>query len=541
MSVTLRTYFVIIFSLFTIVLTAFLSFTISKESGQEVKKQIGENLARDSFQMADKLDQFMWSRYGEITVLTKLDVLRDANNIQSITDLLNELKTSFPSFSWIGFTDHQGTVLASTDDILKGMDISERPVYYEALEDTFIGDVHEAVLLAKLLPNPTGEPIKFVDISAPVQNKEGELVGVLASHLSWEWAEEITETVIQPLQKKEKELEVFIVSKNDDTILLGPRDMIGQPLHINAVNQAQTNKNSWSIEQWPDGKHYVTGYALADGFLNYPGLDWAVITRQPEAVAFYSVQELKENIITLGLFSTVLFAVMGWYLAGIISNPLKQIAVTADRLKNGEKLEIPIKKGIRDIEILSTSLRHLIETLVKTETDLGKMEMIAHQDKLTGLPNRLALDVYIEEAIRTLQNPNQHLLFLYVDLDGFKSVNDTLGHYHGDLLLKAVANRIKGCLRSNEFVCRLSGDEFLIVVKSNSANGHSEGKAVGNRIIEVINKPFEVETEVINISCSIGISLWDNENEDPYTAIRHADKALYLSKDHGKNQLTFYK
>ena len=539
MSVTLRTYFVIIFSIFTIILTTFLSFTISKNSSREVEKQIGETLARDSFQMADKLDQFMWSRYGEITVLTKLDVFRDANNIESIRDLLNELKRNFPSFSWIGFTDHEGTVLASTDQILEGKNIAKRPVYYEATEETFIGDVHEAVLLAKLLPNPSGEELVFVDISSPVFNHDGNLVGVLATHLSWEWAEQVTESVIQPLQRQENELEVFIVSKKDNTILLGPKEMIGQPLEISAVAKAQDNQNSWSVEKWPDGKYYLTGYALADGFLNYPGLDWTVITRQPEAVAFYSVQELKENIMTLGLLSTILFAVMGWYLAGIISNPLKQIAVSADRLKNGEKVEIPIKKGIRDIEILSTSLRHLISTLIKTEKDLGKMEMIAHQDKLTGLPNRLGLDVYLDQAIKNLE-AKQNLLFLYLDLDGFKFVNDSFGHHHGDLLLKAVANRLTGCLRSEELVCRLSGDEFLAVIKTSTANGHSEGTAVGTRMIEALNKPFEIEGEKVAISCSIGIALWQNQSEDPYTAIRHADKALYVSKQNGKNQLTFY-
>ncbi|WP_246939070.1 sensor domain-containing diguanylate cyclase [Bacillus pinisoli] len=540
MSITLRTYFVVIFSIFTVGLTTFLSFTISRESGEEVKQQIGERLANDSYQIADKLDQFMWSRFGEITVLSKLEVFQDANSTESIRTLINELKTNFPAFSWIGFLDAKGTVKASTDQILEGEDLTKRPVYYEALTETFIGDVHEAVLLADLLPNESGEPLKFVDISAPIFNPNGDFVGVLATHLSWEWAKQVKESVVRPLQQQDNQLEVFIVSKRENTVLLGPEELIGKPLNIQAVENAQKNENNWSIEKWPDGKYYVTGYALADGFLNYPGLDWTVIMRQPEAIAFYSVLELKQTILSLGFLSTVLFAVMGWFLAGYISNPLKQIAFTADRLKKGEKVEIPIKKGIRDIEILSTSLKHLIETLGKTESDLGKMEEIAHQDKLTGLPNRLALDLFMEEAASYVKGTNQGLLFLYLDLDGFKTVNDTLGHHHGDLLLKEVATRIKRSLRSHEFVCRLSGDEFLIVLKSSAENGQMDGEIIGNRVIEAIQEPFKIETDTVTISCSIGASLWTNHDLDPYTSIRNADKALYTSKESGKNKLTFH-
>lgn len=541
MSINLRTYFILILSVFVILFTTIISITINNESSQSVEEHINHSLTEKAYQIAEKLDYFMWSRYGEITILSNLETLKHPKDEEEITNLLNELKLNFPYYSWIGYTDTSGNIKAATDDILVGVDISERPVFKEAVEETFIGDVHEAVLLAKLLPNPTGEPVKFVDISAPVFNEENEFIGVLASHLSWRWAEEVRESVILPLKHKEETLDVFIVSKLDNTILLGPKDMIGQPLEINAVKKAQLGRNEWSLEKWPDGNNYLTGYSLADGFLNYPGLDWTVLVRQPEQVAFHSVDRLRDNIMKIGLFSAILFGIIGWYFAGIISNPLRQLALAANQLRNGEKVEIPIKKGIRDIELLAISLRELISTLTRTESNLGRMEVIAHQDALTALPNRYALDEYIKKLNPSLQKDTTNHAVLYLDLDGFKNVNDELSHHHGDIALKEVANRLKKCIPSKDLICRLGGDEFVIILEVDPNNSFETIDKIGNRIIESLNKPMNIEGCTVTIGCSIGSAIWPAHDEDLYQVLRYADKALYLSKAQGKNQLTYYK
>lgn len=542
MSINLRTYFILIFSIFIIIFTTAISFIINKESSERAQEQISEALTEEAYEMANQLDYFMWARYGEVQILSTLDTLQQQDNEDEISELLNELKSNFPSFSWIGYTDSSGNVIAATDDILVGADISKRPVFTEAQEKTFIGDVHKAVLLSELLPNPNGEPLQFVDISSPIFNENNEFIGVLAAHLSWEWAKEVKRLVIQPIKQNEKELEVFIVSKKDNTILLGPNDMIGQKLQLSAVTKAQSGENSWSLDQWPDGKQYLTGYALADGVLNYSGLDWTVLVRQPTEVAFESVKELRNNVIMLGFLSFILFAVVGWYFASIISNPLRQLAKTAEKLKNGERVEIPINRTIRDIETLSTSLKELIKALTKTKSDLGRMELKAQLDNLTGLPNRLALDDYLKDVINhPIENEHKHYAFLYLDLDGFKSVNDKYGHHHGDELLKEVAVRLKSCIRASEFLCRLGGDEFVIILKINTVNDSNEIDIVGKRILDSLNEPFYIEGSQIKIGCSIGVSLYPTDDTDSYKVLRYADKALYNSKREGKGQLSYYK
>lgn len=178
--------------------------------------------------MSDKLDLFMSNRFGEVQLVSGLPALQEQNLIEENKRIL-ELKIQFPSFSWIGLTDADGTVIDSSDDILLGESIEERPVFLEARNAQFIGDVHDAVLLSKLLPNPSGEPLQFVDISVPLTNEEGQFIGVFATHLSWEWAEEVEQTLLKATKGQPK-TEVLSVSNRDRTVLLGPDDLVGQSL-----------------------------------------------------------------------------------------------------------------------------------------------------------------------------------------------------------------------------------------------------------------------------------------------------------------------
>lgn len=162
MSLSLRTLFSTAFAVIIILLTAMLSYVIGNRSTTSVEVGIGSSLAAEANQMSEKLDQFMWSRSGEIEVLSKLNAFQEPVEQAEAGGLLNQLKRSLPVFTWVGFLDKTGNVVASTDQILQGTNISQRPVFQQALKGTFIGDVHDAVLLSKQLPNPTGKPCNLL-------------------------------------------------------------------------------------------------------------------------------------------------------------------------------------------------------------------------------------------------------------------------------------------------------------------------------------------------------------------------------------------
>ncbi|WP_282154638.1 hypothetical protein [Cytobacillus gottheilii] len=118
----------IIFGIIMVFLVIILSFLIGQRSIQEVQTEIGDSLADMAYLMGDKLDRYMWSRNGEVEIISEMQTIKEQENFNEIDQLLNQVRESFPAFSWIGLTNEAGEVISATDDILKGIDISERPV-----------------------------------------------------------------------------------------------------------------------------------------------------------------------------------------------------------------------------------------------------------------------------------------------------------------------------------------------------------------------------------------------------------------------------
>ena len=173
------------FTIFTICIITTLSVIIGLCSSYKLKTETGENLTDMARQISMQLDQFMWNHYHQLDLLEAADSLVSDGDYETTSLLINQLQGSFPSFSWVGVTDADGIVRASSGDVLLDSDISMRPVFIEGAKGEFIGDVHEGMLLSDLLPNPSKEPLRFVDISSPLYNQEGSFKGVLAAHLNW--------------------------------------------------------------------------------------------------------------------------------------------------------------------------------------------------------------------------------------------------------------------------------------------------------------------------------------------------------------------
>ncbi|MDE0562175.1 PDC sensor domain-containing protein [Exiguobacterium sp. B2(2022)] len=270
-SFTMRLGLILALSIATLVflLTIALTSLISHRASDSLEQEIGKRLSTTSHQLADKLDFYMWSRYQEVQLLQGLD-LEDPDATRR---LLDQVQSNIPAFSWMGVTDAEGTVVASTNGILEEASIAERPVYLEAKEAPFIGDVHEAVLLAELLPNPTGEPLQFVDISVPLF-QDGTFQGVLATHLSWAWGREVLGHFNRTLHEQVDDTDLFVVSERDNVVLLGPDDLVGKPLPVSFTEGV-------SVKEWEDGQDYLTGMSIGEGYDEYPGLGWRVVVRQP--------------------------------------------------------------------------------------------------------------------------------------------------------------------------------------------------------------------------------------------------------------------
>ncbi|MGB7440876.1 MAG: EAL domain-containing protein, partial [Coleofasciculaceae cyanobacterium] len=168
-------------------------------------------------------------------------------------------------------------------------------------------------------------------------------------------------------------------------------------------------------------------------------------------------------------------------------------------------------------------------------------DMLKHQashDRLTGLPNRLLLDDRLSLALAHSHSQGKVLAVIFLDLDGFKTVNDTLGHAAGDLLLRSVAQRLKSCLRPQDLLARWGGDEFTFLLSS--VNCAEEAIEFATEILNTLNTPLQFDGREQHIKASLGIALAPYDGEDAETLLKNADAAMYLAKQRGRNNYQFY-
>ena len=163
-----------------------------------------------------------------------------------------------------------------------------------------------------------------------------------------------------------------------------------------------------------------------------------------------------------------------------------------------------------------------------------KLEHIAHFDALTDLPNRLLLSDRLNQAMRACRRSGQSLAVVYLDLDGFKAVNDRYGHDAGDNLLIAVSGRMQGALRAADTLARMGGDEFVAVLADISS--HQDCILLVERILHACAEPVHLDGDVLHVSASIGVAIYPQDDADAEQLIRHADRAMYEAKQAGKNR-----
>jgi diguanylate cyclase (GGDEF)-like protein/PAS domain S-box-containing protein len=168
----------------------------------------------------------------------------------------------------------------------------------------------------------------------------------------------------------------------------------------------------------------------------------------------------------------------------------------------------------------------------------ARIQFLAHHDTLTGLPNRVLLMDRLEFILASARRRESMVGILFIDLDNFKTVNDSLGHAAGDALLRLVASRIEGTVRSVDVVARLSGDEFLVVLPD--LESEQSPVAVAEKLLVAVSEPVMLEGQSLSVSPSIGIAVFPRDGQSADTLIKNADAAMYLAKDRGRSNYQFF-
>ena len=182
---------------------------------------------------------------------------------------------------------------------------------------------------------------------------------------------------------------------------------------------------------------------------------------------------------------------------------------------------------------------HIDQLFDQLEEQKAELEKVALHDPLTGLANRALFGELTRAAVAAAQRDGGRLALLFIDLDRFKAVNDTLGHAAGDSLLVALAERLRGAMRASDVVCRHSGDEFTVLLRD--VNHWDEVASTADRLLQEIEKPVYIGSRLAGVSASIGVALFPDDASDHETLVSHADTAMYVAKSLGRGRCSFFR
>jgi diguanylate cyclase (GGDEF)-like protein/PAS domain S-box-containing protein len=210
-----------------------------------------------------------------------------------------------------------------------------------------------------------------------------------------------------------------------------------------------------------------------------------------------------------------------------------------DKRKNGscypKWLNISL---VRDANGNVSNYIGIFQDITERKANEDRLAFMANHDALTGLPNRQLLVDRLQNSITLARRNSETISLMFLDLDNFKWVNDSLGHASGDLLLNAVATRLAETVRSSDTVARLGGDEFVVLLTQTASD--AEIAHVAGKIIDAVARPIGLAGHDFHVTTSMGISIYPNDGDDAATLLKHADTAMYAAKSAGKNQFRYF-
>jgi diguanylate cyclase (GGDEF)-like protein len=246
--------------------------------------------------------------------------------------------------------------------------------------------------------------------------------------------------------------------------------------------------------------------------------------------ALFQIYDRREAIESIGSFITILLvAIAGWFLSRKIAKPLEEMVTATKEMVLGNYQKKVPASNIQELDDLANVINHLASQLNDRFANLNHQ---AFHDTLTALPNRAFFQECLQQAWHRARRSNNPIAVLFIDLDGFKAVNDSLGHQIGDLLLVSVSRRLHQCLRSGDVLARLGGDEFTILLEN--INDVDCANKIADRISQQLRNLFYLEGHEVSISASIGIACGIPKEGHPEDFLNNSDVAMYRAKKSGK-------
>ncbi|BBP42329.1 bifunctional diguanylate cyclase/phosphodiesterase [Thiosulfativibrio zosterae] len=398
---------------------------ISVKQGQTmIEANRAELLHQLASGMAFQLNKDMQSRGNEIQMLTALsDIQNPQVSMTQKRAIFEKMRKAYPYYAWIGMTDDQGNILAGTDNLLVGKSVAKRSWFLEGSKGLHLGSVHDAFLLAKIMPKPKWDdlPLRLVDVSAPIKDENGKLLGVICGHLGWDWAFEMRHKLLSSSNLQHVNL---MVAKADGSLLMGTEKLPSGAFNLSglaAFDQALLSEHQgFAIENWPDNHTYMTSVVYEQSPENAM-LQWVVVAQEKMQDVTAVVNDLKVKIILLLLVMMLVLWAVVWRVVSGSTRHLEKLTAAADGIQKGDMdIRIPTVKQQDEVGILANSLSTLVHTLqdeIREKTQVAQaLQLMArvHDDSPQGI---------------MITDANQHILSInqaFIDVTGYTEA-DVLG------------------------------------------------------------------------------------------------------------------
>lgn len=490
--------------IFGIVLTSLIEWRIESVLRESAEKTLN-SLASD---IAATLTDDLANRQKEISLVADLIGVSGIVPPEMVRSVVDGLKQRQSAYAWIGMATPQGLVSASSDGILQDKDISSRPWFTGALKGAYLGDPHEAILLAQYMtPDANGDPPRFVDVAVPVYDEDKHLKGVLGAHLYWNWVQEVVTSTLT-LRANGTPIEVLITTKDGDWRL--------RPGTKSSYLSLQHTNSS-------DGD-YLQAKQVMQPKPGYLSLGWTVIVREDVRYAFAPIYESRNFMLGATALIAIIFALGTWLISGVLVKP---ILLLADEAKRHSHMS-----GMLPAEALNTK---------RDEAGiLGQvMNRLANYDLLTGLTNRRQLTNRLNQLIANRTSYQGYSAALLIDVDDFGLLNNTKGREVGDQVLIAIARRLQQMFPQPYELSRIEGDEFVLLIDSLSqAPLEAEQAATreAEKILTCFQAPFSTPLGTYSCQASVGISMISENTVEVEDALLFAEVAMREAKRMGKNK-----
>ncbi|MET1116268.1 MAG: diguanylate cyclase [Comamonas sp.] len=555
---SLRTQIAVVFGSLVSLVAILLSLAFGELLKLRIQQEAAASLHMVAHNAAKVLAEELFERSRLVQVLaSSQDLWGKGLDAKDVLPLFQRMHTSRPYSRWIGVANAYGIVQTDSNNMLRGQDVSSFAWFQAGSRDLYVGDVHSFAALAdRIAPSITGEPQRFLDFSAPIQ-RNGETVGVLGMHLSWDWARDTLEG-LRPTYADHAQIEIFLFNRQGQLIYapggrIAPLVALGQRLPQTQPpptigRDSLTAPGRAGLASWQDARpHFLTAVTQLPARNLASDLGWYVVVRQPTATAFIGANSAVGKALAGGLVAALLAALIASLAARRLSEDLNSLSRAALHIEAGTPgAVVPLTHSTREVQRLSSTLGHMTRRLltmneameevvrqrtIELEYANQELERLASSDPLTGLLNRRGFDARLAAALSLAQRSGRPLSVVTIDVDHFKRVNDTYGHDIGDNVLRSLAAQLRNRLRASDAVARLGGEEFIVLLPDTAL-----AQALQMAAEMVASIEAGTRDQVGSVTVSAGVSALRPGDEDASAMLRRSDAALYAAKTAGRNR-----